>query len=168
VVAPAAAAEALLGLIVSRAAAQVPAVSLPARRYVAPGLAGLEAWDCEQVTVALVQFGPTLAAAQVEAAATTGNPAAASLPALTLRAEIVRAVPAIDDEGDLPTPEAMHAAGLVALADAALLHDVRTRCITTAALTGGADGDVRAGPVTPSGPAGGYAGVTLVVSATLW
>jgi hypothetical protein len=87
---------------------------------------------------------------------------------VTLRAEIIREIPGLSDEGELPSAEALQAAGEAALADAALLHAVRTACVTTSALTGGEVGDVRAGAVAPTGPAGGYAGMALTVTATLW
>ena len=57
--------------------------------------------------------------------------------------------------------------GEQALRDAALLHLVRVRAATLAALTGGSPGDVRLGPVIPSGPSGGYAAMALTVAVTI-
>lgn len=161
----ASAAQAFLDLIVAAAAEND--VSLPARRYIAAGAAGQEAWDCSQVTVAMVQVGGNLAVSQGDGTGRSGDQAAVPLPAATLRAEIVRPHPVMDDDVN-PTAEMLNVAGVTAMTDAALLHVVRSRVMSGAALTGGTPGDVRLGPVTPSGPSGRYVGTTLTVAVTLW
>jgi hypothetical protein len=163
----AAAAAAFLALIEDTAADADPEITHPARRYVAAGTAGGEAHDCEQVTVALVQLGGNLAVQQADGTGLSGDAAAASLPSATLRAEIVRAHPGMTEDGNPPSADALNDAGLAAMADAALLHAVRSLIVTTAALTGGDPTDVRAGPVVPSGPSGEVAGMTLTVAVTL-
>lgn len=162
-------AAAFLALIEDTAAAVTPTpVTLPGRRYVAAGAAGAEPWDCEQVTVALVQLGGNLAVQQSDGAGSSGSASGVPLPSLTLTAEIVRAHPVIGDDGTLPTAAALGVAGAAAMRDAALLHAVRARVMGSAALTGGVGGDVRLGPVLPAGPEGGYAGTRLTVAVTLW
>lgn len=161
------AAHALLDLVVSAGTEQ--GIALPARRYITSGAAGGEAWDCEQLTVGLVQLGPLPAAGQAAEASRSSLVPAGAVPlaAAVLRVEIVRCAPVMDDDAEPPDPADETAAGEQALRDAALLHLVRARAATLAALTGGSPGDVRLGPVIPSGPSGGYAAMAMTVAVTI-
>jgi hypothetical protein len=161
------AAHALLDLVLTAGTEQ--GVALPARRYITAGAAGGEAWDCEQLTVGLVQLGPMPASGQAAEVAVSSLVPAGAVPlaAAVLRVEIVRCAPVIDDDADPPDPADETAAGEQALQDAALLHLVRARAATLAALTSGSPGDVRLGSVIPSGPQGGYAAMALTVAATI-
>jgi hypothetical protein len=159
------AATALLSLVEAAAAAEH--IDLPARRYVTASVPTQEPWDCEQVTVGLLQLNPANSAG--------GNPSewasgsgrdGLTLPEAYLRVEIVRAVPGMDRDGEVAVQDE-HQRGLAAMRDAALLHAVRGRVLTDAAITGGHGADVRLGPVVPNGAAGGYASMTLVIGATL-
>jgi hypothetical protein len=153
------AADALLDLIVS-CAAEV-SVALPARQYLAPGLGGMEAWDCEQVTVACTQVGPWLSANPTKGAVSSWG--FVPLPSLQLRAEIVRCCP-VQTGKTPPTPDDITAAAETALQDAALLHLVRARWGASAP---GEPTDVQLGVITPTGPFGGYSSTTLVVAVTV-
>lgn len=145
-------------------------VDLPSRRYITPGISGQEAWDCDQVVVGLVTLAPNLAAAgatEPVGLAGGGHGAIAGLPAIQLRVEIVRAVPTVSDDGTPPAAALEHAAGLRALQDAALLHAVRAHLVDGAVLTDGEPVDLRSGPIVPTGPDGGYAGVAMSVAVTV-
>lgn len=156
-----AAAERLLQLLVDTATQAE--ITLPDRRYVAPGIGGAEAWDGDQVTVALLSIDPISAATQ-----STGAGGASGgwfgPPAATLRAEIVRATPSMTDDGQYLSADVYHASGLAAMADAALLSTVRGLIPATF----GDDGrTVKLGQVLPAGPEGGYASTVLVVTMDL-
>jgi hypothetical protein len=89
-------------------------------------------------------------------------------PTATLQVEIVRPHPVMEDGDDAPpSAEAEHAAGVVSLRDAALLHAVRSRAKRHAALTGGSPGQIALGPITPVGPEGGLSAMRLVLSVAL-
>lgn len=165
------AAAALLELIETTAAAED--VVLPERRYVTASAAGNEAWDCEQVVVALLQLNPATSAGGqpqewIGGSHTAGG--SVTLPELFLQAQIVRCIPTVKSNRAgvvLTTQVEEHAAGLAAMQDAALLHAVRVQVMKDASLTGGAGADVRLGAIIPSGGEGGYAGVALLVGATM-
>lgn len=148
-------------------------VTLPARRTLVAGGVGGEAWDGEQVTVCLVQVSPGTASAQTDQRASrSGAPAgAAPLGAAVLQVQIVRCVPTAENAGRgnvrIPSVTAETAAAVEGMDDAWLLHRVRAKAVTTAALTGGHPGDVVAGPVVPAGPSGGEAAMSLQVAVTL-
>jgi hypothetical protein len=167
-----AAAEALLQLVVSTAAAE--GIALPERQHVTTSAGGNEAWDCEQVVVGLLQFNPSNAAGGNSGewagpALTAGG--SVSLPEAYLRVEIVRAVPQVTNGGRsgkaFPDSADEHAAGLAAMTDAALLHRVRALAQTGAALTAAKASDIRLGPIVPSGAEGGLASMSLVIGVTL-
>lgn len=158
-------ARALLDLV--GAAAADEGITLPERQYIAPGLAGTEAWDGEQVTVGIQLLSPGNASrVGVPPGTRTSTPAGASpMTSLTLRVEIVRCTPSVDEDGT-PSADALDAAGVQGCRDAALLHEVRDRIVTQAALTGGESSDALPGNIVPSGPSGGLAGIALSVAVT--
>lgn len=163
----AAAAQRLLALVVDTAHDED--VTLPGRRYITDGQAGQEAWDCPQVTVGLVQLDASTAALGQEQVTQARVPRGTAMPpAAQLRVEIVRDSPGMEDDGTPPSAEQVHAAGIAALTDAALLHRVRARLITDSTLLAGAPGEVRTGPVIPAGPEGGMAAVAMTVAVTLF
>jgi len=138
---------------------------LPDRQYVAAGAAGAEAWDTEQVTVALVTLDPAPASQGTagQVSRTGQHPGGVSVSSVTLRAEIVRYAPSLLDDERIPTPQQMHAYGRRAMADAELLRTVLVRAQRTMVLTDGT-GSVRIGQVTTSGPEGGYAGAAASIT----
>ena len=163
------AAQALLA--VTEMVADEEGITLPERRYVAASAGGEEAWDCEQVTVALLQLNPSNAAGGNSGEWVTGTPSdtgAIPPPEAYLRIEIVRGVPVLASRrGEFTPVMEEQKRGLIAMQDAALLHAVRCRIANQAAITEGLASDIRLGAVIPSGAAGGYAGMALIVGATL-
>lgn len=144
--------------------------TLPARQYVAAGTPGSEAHDCPegQVTVALAQAGGNLAVSQADGAGMSGDPSVAPLSSATYTVQVAFPHPTLAEDGTPPTVEALQAAGEASMGAADVLKRVRDRIITESALTDGAPGGVRLGPVVPSGPAGGLAAVNLTVTVDLW
>jgi len=134
---------------------------------------GNEAWDCEQVVVTLIQLNPRNSGSGQTGEWAGGSHAsggAVNLPEAYLQVQIVRCIPTPTQSRNtvvVPSVEDDHAAGLVAMQDAALLHAVRSKLVTSASLTFGAGADVRLGPIVPAGADGGFAGMALVVGATL-
>lgn len=156
----------LLDLVVAVAGEE--GVALPDRRYVAPGVAGLVAWDCEQVTVSLVSMGPQPASLPGDRSVSTGvGQGAILLPAVTLQLEVVRCIATMSDKGRAPTAARMHGDGLAAMADAALLDVVRRRIVHRAELTAGEPADARVSNIIPNGPDGSYASTLLIASVTV-
>lgn len=158
-------AQRLLDLVVALAAAE--GIELPGRQYVT-GASGNEAWDCEQVVVGITGLTPGNAgrAATLLGQPTNTPPGGPMLVAAVLRVEIVRAVPVFDDEGEPPPVTDMNDAGVAALRDAALLNAVRVKATSEATLTSGESGDVLPGNITPAGPEGGFAGMSLTITVT--
>lgn len=160
------AAQALLDAVVDAGAEH--GVTLPNRRYVTAGVTGEEAWDGPQVVVGLLALGAaTSAVGDIQFLRTGGPGGAVSLPSATFRVEIVREVPGLDDDGNPPKVAKEQAAGERAMGDAQLLHYVRGRVLTNGLLDDGEGSDAAAGPVTPAGPAGYHAGMSLAVTVTL-
>lgn len=159
-------AQALLDTLIAAAADE--GIDLPERRFVTAGAAGGEAWDGEQVTVGLQQLVPANASklGVVTGQGTQTSRGALPMTAAALRIEIVRCHPTMGDDGSPPLAEDEQAAGVAALRDAALLHELRNRAIADAALTGGEPGDILPGPITPAGPEGGLAGMSLLLTVT--
>lgn len=159
----AACAAALLQLVADTA--EQEGVVLPERRFVSAGIAGAEAWDCDQVTVALVMLLPQQAGVpgdQVAVAAST--PGRPHLPAAQLQVEIVREHPVSEDGQPLPA-DVENTAGLASLTDAALLARVRARALTSAALA--AHAQISVGTISGQGPSGGLSSQRLLLTATL-
>ena len=118
------AARALLDLVVTAGTEQ--GVALPARRYITAGAAGGEAWDCEQLTVGLVQLGPLPAAGQAAEASRSSLVPAGAVPlsAAVLRVEIVRCAPVMDDDTDPPDPADETRAGTPATRSIEMSHHI--------------------------------------------
>lgn len=141
-------------------------VDLPDRQYVTPGISGGEAWDCEQVVVGAVALNPGIAstaAAQLGAMMRVPDGGVA-IADLTLRVEIVRAVPVMEDDGNPPPASSITSAAEAAFRDLALLREVVVRIQTGAALTDGERASMLISSIVPAGPSGGLAGVALQVA----
>lgn len=161
-----AAATELLGLVESVAAAE--GVTLPERRYVAPGGPTAIAWDCDQVTVSLATLQSQVAAlfgADQVLPAPSLERGAPSVPTGIFAVTIVRYVPTLDDNGDPPPADQIALAGAQALDDAALLRLVAAKAATNGALTHAAE--ILIGNVTPLGPEGGTAAMQLALGITV-
>lgn len=157
-----AAALLLAELIVGYTEAGVP---LPTRRYVVPGI--VPAYDDTQLTVAVQQVSVGQPGRAI------GVPVANCGPLLlvSLRVELIRCTPKVDDRGTPPTVEAMASSAQEVLRDLALVHKI----VREAAPTLAGKGDPMLGrgiPValtgaSPLGPDGGLAGTRLDVDVPL-
>jgi len=139
---------------------------LPARRYVTPGVSGGEAWDCEQVVVGAVSVNPGIASAAAgQLGALMRVPAGGVVIAdITLRVEIVRDVPVMEDDGNPPDADDITNAAEAAFKDLAVLRDVVVRIQRDALLTDGVRATMLVSAITPTGPQGGLAGVALQIA----
>lgn len=158
------AAAEILALLVTLAAEE--GVPLPERRYVAVGSPSAVAWDCDQVTVALQVLEPQQAFTfgvdqNVMAPA---DSSAFTFPNAVVGVQIVRCVPTLTEAGE-PAPVGLHhTAGLTAMRDAALLRALAVRAAREPMARASA---VRGGSVTPTGPDGGMAAVTLTLGVSV-
>lgn len=138
-------------------------VELPDRRYVAPGVGGAEAWDTEQFTVGLMSIDPISAATSATGAGGSSG-GWFGPPSATFRLEVVRSTPTMDEHGEYFDDGVYHQSGMQAMGDAALLSAVRG---LVPSLFDDDGRTVRLGQVIPSGPEGGFCGMTLLVAVDL-
>lgn len=155
-------AQSILGAFGEQLEAQ--GVTLPDRRYVAPGQ-GIP-WDGEQFVVVLqyVQQGqPGRPMAQ------SFMPGSESFTA-QFAVAIVRGVPALSGEGPLgpqiPSDQELGEAGAAAMDDAQALTEAGVAVHANSTVTGLGMGFV-VGPVAPVGPDGGLAGHRLLIDLSL-
>lgn len=159
-------AESILGAIVDHYTAA--AVTLPERRYVAPGDPTQIAWDCEQLVVAVQGVGW----GQATNAATLSPKIGSQVSATAVRhvvfdVALVRCTPSDGDPdtGLVPAAE-IHAAGLDFMIDVG--HMSQALVAACAAVRAGLDRAalVEPGAVNPAGPSGGYHGMSAMIAVT--
>ena len=153
-----------------------PAVPLPARRFVAAGDPGSQAWDCEQLVISLagVGFGP----AQDSAPPVTpraGSPASVmSVRHVVFNIALVRCIPG--PTGRTATPPAVDAlqeAGDRYMTDAGLLSQALVRWASrmrTSVLPNDGAASVQLGVIEPGEATGGFVGMigaAIVTAAAL-
>lgn len=141
--------------------AAVPPVDpaeLPARQYVVPGITA--AYDCEQLTVTVLQVAIGVPGATINVPITNCAPQRYA----TYRVELVRDVPSVDNQGNPPSATKLDNAAQETLRDMALLHDAivhgRERIATSNPddPLGGVGVPVAVSNATPVGSDGGVAG----------
>lgn len=154
-------AQKILDKVVQHYAADVHPYSqaLPDRRYVAPGDSAAVAWDCEQLTVAIIGVGAGWAPDSGSSTARTGTPASVfGLRHAVYSITLVRCTPTVEEDGDAPPADLLHTAGLHYLRDVGLVSQALVEAGAEAKrLSQGAV--VTAGNVQPVGPAGGFVGL---------
>lgn len=142
-------------------------VELPERRYVAAGHPREIAWDCEQLTVALEGIGWGQARDESAPNPRVGSPASVyAVRHAIVAVQLVRCTPKANGRDPLPTPEAIHAAGLAYMRDAGLLSQalVTIAAELRAGLT--RESSVELGAIESIGPDGGYHGMETVMAIT--
>jgi hypothetical protein len=143
-------------------------VTLPERRFVAPGAPEGIAWDSEQLVVTMQGIGQGAAPSQGGRAMQVGGPMSAmGLRHVVLVAELVRCNPEATNSGRTPpTPATMTKAGLGLLRDAGLLTQALTDLCATLPSTLPQGSQCEAGAVTPVGPDGGLVAVRGSIAVT--
>jgi hypothetical protein len=143
-------------------------VALPDRRYIAPGVPAMDAWDCEQLMIGCV--GITNGGAQQGNAG--GMPRAGS-PAsvITLRGiqygiQLVRCVPKVSEYGQPPDPAEVNKAGRQQLIDMGLISQAVVNLASSPPSWVTKEMNVDAGEVAPLGPSGGYAAIESAIRIT--
>ena len=132
-------------------------VDVPERRYVAPG--PLPAWDCEQLTVALVRPAvPGTPGREVARSRPCGGPRF-----VEVRVELVRCAPVGDGE-EPATVEELTACAQGLSAD---VEALRKALDDPVALVGRPGPTTLVGPVTTTGPEGGLVAVGALVQVPL-
>lgn len=132
---------------------------LPTRQYVVPGITA--AYDCEQLTVTVVQVAVGVPGASI------GVPVANCPPLryATYRVELVRDVPVVDSQGNPPSASKLDDAAQEVLRDMVLLHQALLNARRL--IASGGDGDdpvagvgipVAISNATPVGSDGGAGG----------
>lgn len=125
-------------------------VELPDRQRVTAGDPRTFAWDCEQVTVALVQLLPGRPGAAVATTYTGRQTGGDRLMRSALwEVQVVRCHPEDPDDAD-----AMVQAGAVAMVDAALIAAALVRAVRDE--VGGKDTTAAPAELAPLGPDGGF------------
>lgn len=160
----------LLDAVVRHFASAPPGNELPARRLVVPGESRAFAWDCEQLTVALVGIGWGPADDSGPIAPRSGNPASVSgVRHAVFAVQLVRCTPSQTERvkgTEYPSRDALHAAGLQSMRDTGLLSQAITEYVTGYAPRSPLGVSCKAGVAEPIGPTGGFHAVesTLVIS----
>lgn len=162
-------AESVLGAIVDHYAATAPAVLLPERQYVAPGSPDQIAWDCEQLVVAVagVGWGQAPAASQSPSPKIGTHVSVTALRHVIFDVSLVRCTPSDGDpDTGLPHAADIHAAGLAYMTDMGLMSQALV--VACATVRSGLDrsGLVEPGAVNPSGPSGGFHGMSAQIAIT--
>lgn len=157
-------ARTVLDGVVAHWAPLAPAVTLPDRRFIAPGDPRQVAWDdCEMLFVTCAGILPGQSPGAGAGARQTGNPVSVGARHAVFAVQIVRC---LDDDGDPPAPDVLTEAGLALLRDAGLLSQALVElCGRTGALRSA--GSAVAGAVEILGPSGGRCAVegSLTVTA---
>jgi len=147
-------------------------VELPDRQYIAAGAPGDEAWDCEQLVVALQGIAWGVAEEAYAQAVQSGtNMSAQSMRHAVIEVSLVRAITVTSQRNGQPEVEDMNADGVRFLLDcgvlsqgmvvaASNLHDVGMDTISPV-FPGGVV--ARPGIVDPVGPSGGFVGATATI-----
>lgn len=159
-------AESILGSITDHYTAA--GVTLPARRYVAPGDPTQIAWDCEQLVVAIQGIGWGQAPDAGPPSPRIGTPVSAL--AMRHAIYVVQLVRCTPSEGDpqtgLPDEADIHAAGLAFMTDMGLMS--QALMVACATIRTGLDrtGLVQPGAVNPDGPSGAFHGMSAQIAIT--
>jgi hypothetical protein len=143
-------------------------VTVPDRRYVGGGTPQDVAWDCEQVTITLAEVGWGRSRDATQLSPAFGKQASVdAMRHATYALTLVRCYPTIGDRGELPTLDDLEAAGEQQMIDAGLLSQAGVNFVAfpNDAVPPGAS--VQAGAVQPVGPAGGFLGLELALTATV-
>lgn len=150
---PAKPATALLNALVAEFAA-----SAPKRVYLATGRG--TAWDCEHLSVSLVQVLPGTSDASARAGGLPSRQAGSmQIPRAVFEARILRCYPTFDNQGKPPTAEAIHAASQGLMLDAGRLLAGVYRWLASER-----QGVATVGQVDALGPEGALAGFATVVT----
>lgn len=145
--------------VVDYYAAAPGAPALPTDRFVVNAAFAQHALDCEQMVVAVDEFGPDPGA--IIAADGGGRQYGSFAAGVTVA--VVRCVPVLDESGNPPTVAAVEASAAVVLADLSLV----VAAVTTWAAGTTACRYVNLGRAVPIGPDGGVGGVTCPLTVTL-
>lgn len=135
-------------------------IEVPSRRYLNPG--SLVAWDEPQLTIAILR----IFAGQPGKAMSQPVLPGAIQRSVSLGILFLQTVPSLDASAGLPATDKLDAAGLVIAQLAADFWSIAVALWTAGKLTP-LNADVLLGDVTPVGPQGGLAGVSIEIQMSL-
>lgn len=143
-------------------------VDLPARRAILAGDPRNVAWDCEQLTVAMVGigWGQAIDAAQVPSPRTGAPVSVGAMRHVVLAVALIRCTPKGGANGQPPSVEDLEAAGLTSMRDAGLLSQAMVTYASKLRQELGKHASVQPGVVDPYGPSGGYHGLETTLAIT--
>ena len=155
------------GVVAHYAAATDPAVDpLPARRMIKAGDPAADAWDCEQLTVALQSIGYGQSDDATPGVTQVGVAAGLGMRHAIFEIALLRCVEVVDDTGTAPPDATMYAEGVRFMRDAGMLSQALTEIASRVRQGLAPHGVVRPGQILPAGPEGNIVGAVGLFQVT--